>query len=216
MQHLNNSGPQSGYNRVVSGLNTSTVGGESIRLRVQDLVLDTSGQAYSFVMDVNEGGGSQSRASLDRLIIWVDPSGTADTIPGTGTIMPNSLSSLQNALGVAPIYDMDAGGNNTVLIDGGIHAGSGLSDVSFFIPKSNFGNPAPSSYVYIWAEMGAYNADFAANSGNDSFVVPKSGTGLFLTPVVPIPEPGVTAFLFLVVPLALRRRRSLDRVNLEA
>ena len=124
---------------------------------------------YTFLLDVNEPGGSKSIITLDKLQIYTSAVGSQTTT----NIM--SLGTLR--------YDLDANGDNQVRIDASRNHGSGSGDVYIYIPTANFAGTAPTDYVYLYALFG--QADTMQNpdgtqGGFEEFAV--------VCNVTPVPE----------------------------
>lgn len=199
---------EAGYNREV--MDSIIPGGFDPVIRVGDLIEDSTGRAYIFVVDINESNSSpESFISMDDFKIWV---GGADD-PST---LPDSLAALGSSLGI-PTYDMQGdGGNNTVFLDATLSSGSGGGDAFIFVPKTLFGDDE-NALVYVYSQFGAYTAlpGFGAGATSEQVSIPgKSldGTGgttnqSTIGAGVPVPEPTVVSLLFGGVALLLRRRR---------
>jgi hypothetical protein len=54
--------------------------------------------------------------------------------------------------GLAPVYDLDAGGDNYVLINKQLNRGNSFGDMVLFVPDSFFGGGDP--YVYLYSRFG--------------------------------------------------------------
>ena len=199
---------ESGYNRVE--MDSSVPNGFDPFIRVSDLVSDSSDSSYIFVIDLNEANNATDRyLSLDDFKVWVGE----ETDP---TVLPSSLTGLNNQFGV-PAYDMQAGTEqNTVLLDATLSNGSGGGDVFIFIPKTFFAGADANDYVYVYTAMGGYTgqAGFGAGSTSEQVSIPgKTITGggestiSTIDPGVPVPEPGTAALALMSAALLLRRRR---------
>ncbi len=93
------------------------------------------------ILDLNEpNGGTKNFVSLDELRIYVSP-------------VHNLVTTDLSALGTV-VYDMDAGGNNTVLMDASLTSGSGSGDVFIDLPASLFAGHAATDAVYFYAQIG--------------------------------------------------------------
>jgi hypothetical protein len=98
-------------------------------------------------------------------------------------------------------YNLDAGGNNTVLYNDQ-QSGSGSGDIDIFIPVSAFAGTKPSDYVYMYQFWG--NADASTEGGFEETAL--------IAGITPVPE---MSALFPIVGLmvavgsthALRRRK---------
>ncbi len=109
-----------------------------------------------FLLDLNEGGGNNAFLSLDKLQIWQEESGSLTGFtPGTGFAGTHT-----NHL----VYNLDAGGDHWVGLNGGLSHGSGQSDIAVLIPNSAFVNDGVDRFVYLYSEMGVQSG-WGANSG---------------------------------------------------
>jgi len=150
-----------------------------------------------FILDINEPSGDKSKLSLDQLQIF---QGTAPDLHDYGAAESN--------LG-QKIYDMDAGGNNTVLLDydrfGG---GSGKGDLAVYIPDSLFNTSIP--YVYLYSAFGDDidgKADGDSQAGFEEWAVRKGDA----PPVNEIPAPATLVFAALGCGLGLIRYARNDK-----
>lgn len=99
-------------------------------------------QYYEFRLDINQLNSGQY-LSLDELVLMInlndsgsdggDVSGFAD-LNDDGIIDPEFLA----ANGLTVVYDLDENGNNSILLDYSLQAGSGKSDMFFYVPLSSF------------------------------------------------------------------------------
>lgn len=197
-----NSGPESGYNRD-GVMNSSVPNGFDPVITVGDLVEDSTGTAYVFVVDTNEAGSAAEKfISFDDFKIYV--AGTGDP-----SSLPQSLTAMGSEFGT-PVYDMRASGlDNHVLLDYSLFSGSGQMDMFVFIPKALFGNAAANQMVYVYSEFGSYAAaGFDPSAGPEQVSLPgKSITGTVDPLIQAVPEPGMVSLLLSVGLLVLRRRR---------
>jgi hypothetical protein len=143
-------------------------------------------QYYQIMVDLNEPNGSRSTISLESLQFYTSATG------GATTLDLSQLGTLR--------YDLDAGGDNTVLFDAARNQGSGSGDAFFYIPASAFVGTNLNDFIYMYVMFG--NADHTSAGGFEEFALV----------VNPIPE---MSALFPIVGLvvavgltqALRRRR---------
>ncbi|MGX7927258.1 MSCRAMM family protein [Tsuneonella sp. HG094] len=102
---------------------------------------------YEFRLDINQLN-SAPLISLDKLIIYKSAlaAGSAE-----GTIDGDWFDDNATA-----VYDIDGTGNTSILLDYSLQAGSGRSDMFFYVPKSNFGGAVENqTLVTLYSEFGA-------------------------------------------------------------
>ena len=149
---------------------------------VPSVILD--GVEYlEFLLDINEPRSSERYLSLDALAIHVADSGDV-------TGYPDSFA--------PPVYDLDAGGDNWIMLDRGLAPGSGGVDMIAFIPADLFGSDQ-AKYIYLYSRFGENEP---AHGGYEEWAVGEGGKAVYA------PEP---ATALLLCPLAcwfIRRRRS--------
>lgn len=196
--------PQEGYNRVVSGLDSSIPNGFDPTLRVSGLVPDLTGSAYVFVIDTNESGNATDRyLSLDDFRIYIGDS----TDPLN---LPQSIAELDAAFG-EPAYAMSPDGEqNHILLDYSLYSGSGEMDLFVFVPQTVFAAADPDDYVYIYSSFGLYTdvAGFDPSAGSEQVSIPGKSIDSAVNPLVDwVPEPRVPMLLALALLLLLRRGR---------
>jgi len=131
-----------------------------------------------FFLDINQDG--ERILSLDELRISIRGSGNQT---GYSTIF------------ASPIYDLDTGGDNWVILDDLVNTGSGHGDMLDLIPDSLFSGPE-NKYVYLYAKFGVNSV---ADNGFEEFAYGTEG------PL--IPEPATVALLGLGALFLLRRKR---------
>ncbi len=133
-----------------------------------------------FFLDINQDG--ERIMSLDEIRIALWDSGN---LSGYSTIF------------ASPIYDLDAGGDNWILLDDFLNTGSGHGDMLALIPDSLF-TGLESQYVYLHAKFGEHST---ADNGFEEFGYGSNGEPL-------IPEPATVLLLALGAFVSLRRRRA--------
>jgi hypothetical protein len=103
--------------------------------------LQQIGGSYHFTLDINEpAGGSQPLLSLDELRIYISSTGSQNT-----TVL-GDLGTL--------IYDLDAGTDNTVLMDFTNAPGSGVTDMLMTMPAALFAGVSPADFVILYSRFG--------------------------------------------------------------
>ena len=100
------------------------------------VTLDDGNQYLEFRLDINQLNSSQF-LSLDELVVMiggtaVDVTGLID-VNGDGVVDPSFLA----ANGLTVVYDLDGSGNASILLDYSLNAGSGKSDMFFYVPISS-------------------------------------------------------------------------------
>ena len=97
-----------------------------------------------FSLDINESNSTviDARLTLDKVQIFV-----LSALPAT-TTYNRTLGTLN---GVAPIYNLDAGGDNWVQLNYALNSGSGSGDMLLFVPNALF---PTSGFVYLYSLFG--------------------------------------------------------------
>jgi hypothetical protein len=131
------SGTEEGYNTSNPAVPFDEVG---LTRDVQFGELENIGGNYLFVLDINEPSGGQSLLSLDELQIYISATGSQNT-----TVL-GDLGTL--------IYDLDAGGDNVVLMDFDNAPGIGVSDVLMTVSASTFAGVSPTDIVILYSRFG--------------------------------------------------------------
>ena len=112
---------------------------------LSDLVIVTVDgvQYYEFRVDLNESNSDpNAQISLDQFKLFASSDGT---IEDKTTLFNQDV-----------IYDMDAGGNVSVLLSDAESSGSGNDDYAVLVPITEFAGLDPTTtYVYLYVEMGA-------------------------------------------------------------
>jgi hypothetical protein len=171
-------GSQHGYN--TTGVREFDTTSNSKALLLSDIpIVGFGGTDYrEFWLDINQNQ-THNILSLDILKIH--------------TASVSNLTGYPTNFG-APIYDLDAGGDNYVLLDYLLNPGSGKGDMLLFIPDSAF--IGAGDYIYLYSMFGA------TINGADGFEEWAVGDG---GPI--IPEPATIA-LVAFGGLLLRKRSS--------
>ncbi|WP_292231552.1 SdrD B-like domain-containing protein, partial [Mesorhizobium sp.] len=108
---------------------------------------------YRFDLDINESNTSTSQnLSLDSLQIWQASVGNlSDYDPGAAP--DQSTGAFPAGDNASLIYNMDAGGDKFVGLNGNLQPGSGnTTDMSLLVPVSSFDPSKP--YIYLYSAMG--------------------------------------------------------------
>jgi len=179
---------QHGYN-TDGALEFDTVaGGHTHALLLSDIPRVEFGEVWykEFLLDINQAKTNKI-LSIDELTLYRAVTGTL-----TGYSPDFTTRNSTNPAFGAPIYDLDAGGDNYVKLDDSFGAGSGKGDMLLFVPESAFIGEGNNIYMY---SMCGDTID-----GSDGFEEWAVGLG---GPI--IPEPATIALL-LLGGLLLRRK----------
>lgn len=150
----------------------------------------TSTAYREFLLDINQDKSADpSYLSLDTIEIYLNGDAGIDTYSLLGT----------------PVYDLDSGGDNWILMDYALNAGSGAGDIFAYIPESAFAGANPEDYLYLYSEFGGSGNDdypIAGNVANAGFEEWAVQEGV----AVPLPAAVLLGMLGLgVVGLKLRK-----------
>lgn len=174
LQSQGNSTTEKGYNTdgrpLLFDENNSPIFTRSLLLNNVPII-EVGGIDYrQFLLDINEpqseNDPSASLISLDAFKIFL---GTAGNLLQNN---PNDLGTL--------VYDLDAGGNNSILLDSALNPGSGTMDMYAYIPTALFASVfnGTNSYVYLYSEFGLTQGaeggfeEWAIFGGHDCPVIP--------------------------------------------
>jgi hypothetical protein len=95
---------------------------------------------FQFFLDINESNNATDKyLSLDELRVFSGPVALNQSTTDVDGIAPFPLGTLR--------YDMDAGGNNGILLNYDLETGSGRADMVFLVPTWT-GNATDAVYLY--------------------------------------------------------------------
>ena len=158
----NNSGVESGFNSddtpAIDPTNSDIDQAKTHTVKLSDLVIVTVNgvQYYQVRVDLNEANSDpNAQISLDQFKIYTSTNGGIE-----------STTDLFNPANATLRYDMDAGGNISILLSDAGSTGSGTDDYSVLIPVSTFAGLDPTTtYFYLYTQMGAADgADWNAGA----------------------------------------------------
>ncbi len=171
-------GTEQGYNTTARPVqfneSSSTSATRALRLDRVPVVTYGGNQYLEFVLNTNQNGGSRN-LSVDELRFYVSDRSNLKNYNATTKTLG------LNASMVSPVYDLDTGGDNTLLTRSKVNANA-VGEVAFLVPASNFAGATPDSFVYIYSKMGV-TAGARANGGAEEWGVRND------PPVVPPPPP---------------------------
>jgi len=175
-------GSQHGYNTTgVREFDTTPDSKALLLSEIPTVAFVLGGTNYrEFWLDINQNS-THNILSLDKLKIHM---GSVSDLTGY----------LTNPAFGAPIYDLDAGGDNYVKLDYNLNPGSGKGDMLLFVPDSAF--IGAGDYIYLYSMFGV------TINGADGFEEWAVGIG---EPI--IPEPTTMALLALGTAMLLRIRK---------
>ena len=168
---------QHGYNTDGAVEFDTVSGGHTHALLLSDIPIVTLGGTNyrEFLLDINQNP-THNILSLDELTFYQAATGTL-----TGYLPDFVTRNSTNPAFGAPIYDLDAGGDNYVKLDDSFGAGSGKGDMLLFVPNSVFG---AGNYIYLYSMCGdtINGADGFEEwaVGNGGTVIPEPATMLLL------------------------------------
>jgi hypothetical protein len=173
-------------------------------------VVDVGGSDYvEFHLDINQEK-SEPGLSLDNVQIFAS---TDDQLTGWTDCLLG---------GVACIYNMDAGANQSILLNYVQNKGSGNGyDMQLFVPVSVFAGLDPTTnYVYLYSAFGSVGDPYSENDGFEEWAYRRCPEGQVCwqppgggDPPPGVPEPGTLALIGLALLIgAVTTRRRFARI----
>ncbi len=164
----------------------------SLDLSLVPVVTKGATEYREFILDLNEDSGQPGNEllSLDELQVFMGSTPNLHDFAGGG-------------LGT-PIFDLENGAGNWVLLNADLNSGSGSGDVRVYIPNDLF---QTGQYVYLYSKFGA--SEGHVNSGGyEEWAVRK---GEPEPPTPPIPAPGAVLLVLCgsSIAVSLHRRRTI-------
>ncbi|MHC4911463.1 MAG: PEP-CTERM sorting domain-containing protein [Planctomycetota bacterium] len=174
------SGVQHGYNTDGTLEFDTKPGVFTHSIQISDIpTIDIGGTLYrELMLDINQNGEPILSVDEIRIALW-----------DTGNLSGYS------SIFASPIWDLDAGGDNRIMLDDTLNAGSGHGDMLALIPDSLF-TGLESQYVYVYSKFGVNSP---ADDGFEEWAYGMQG------PL--IPEPTTIALLGFGGLFLLRRKR---------
>ena len=130
-------------------------------------IVMVNGVAYrEFLLDINQRGGSPT-LSLDQLRIFL----------GNRANLDDYNSNTKTLNGHSAVFDMDAHGNVSLLLNGRLTKGDGFGDMSLLIPNSVFAGASPNTYVYLFSQFRGNTRRPRSNGGFEEWAVRTPATG---------------------------------------
>ena len=140
-----------GFNSGSSSLTSDTDNSKTEALRLGSLQVVNQGGVdyYVFRLDINEpNGGDSPFVTLNDFKLY--------SSANQATLADFNTTTNELGTGFNKVYDMDSGGNNTLLMidDSATGGGSGRDNYTVLIPTSVFAGQDPNSYVTLFTQMG--------------------------------------------------------------
>jgi hypothetical protein len=142
-------------------------------LKLSDVpTVTVNGVTYcEFVLDITQRNNSPL-VSLDEFRLYA---GGAPNLKGYDPVS-------KKLAGLTPVYDLDGTGDNTVILNGSLQAGSGWGDARVLVPTDLL-TSSGNSYLYLYSKFGA---TLSAEGGYEAWAI-REGSGTVTPPVTPPP-----------------------------
>src|SRR5262249_21159971 len=111
------------------------------------------------LLDINQKSSSPL-LSLDEVRIYL----------GSASNLTNYDTTLKTLGGNGAVFDLDANGDVSVLLNARLNSGSGSGDMRLLVPNAAFAGADPGSFVYLFSKFGGV-AGASANSGFEEWAV---------------------------------------------
>ena len=144
LQFDENSSPQFTRSLTLGQVPTVTVNGVEYR---------------EFLLDINQKSSSPL-LSLDEVRVFLGDSGNLTNYDVTAKTLNNQSA----------VFDLDSGGDVSVMLNYRLNAGSGAGDMYLLIPNSAFANGTANSFVYLYSKFGGATGA-SANAGFEEWAV---------------------------------------------
>jgi hypothetical protein len=174
---VQDNGIADGYNASVSSLMPDVKTGlwtHDIQLSAVPQVEISGVNYYEFLLDINQTKANPL-LSLDKIQLY------------TRATALTEADDLGDLAGSMLRYDLDFGGDNTILMDYSLNEGSGSGDLFAYFPVSYFG--ASSDYLYFYSMFGETGEPYDENDGFEEWAVREPGTS------TRVPDGGTTIAL---------------------
>jgi len=112
-----------------------------------------------FILNIHQSILSP-RLSVDELQIFT----------ASGSNLHNYRPGQDELRGATRVFDMDAGPNHTILLNGNLNRGQGWGDMRLLVPNANFAGASDGTFVYLYSRLGATNGA-RANGGPEAWAV---------------------------------------------
>jgi hypothetical protein len=160
-------GSQQGYNTTARPLqfdeNKSPVFTRGLTLGQVPTVVVNGVTYREFLLDINQKS-SASKLSLDQVRVFL----------GDRSDLTGYDASAKTLAGRSAVFDLDAGGDRSILLDARLNSGSGAGDMVLLIPDANFAGADPNTFVYLYSQMGSVGGA-TANGGFEEWAVRRTG-----------------------------------------
>lgn len=129
-------------------------------------VVVVNGVAYrEFLLDINQKASSP-RLSVDEVRVFL----------GGGSALTGYDAASRTLAGRPALFDLDATGDVSLLLDSRLNSGSGSGDMTLLIPDAAFAGADPNTAVHLYSKMGGVTGA-TANGGFEEWAVRAVPTG---------------------------------------